>query len=174
VWKIAALVFLSLAVASIVVYNATGTGKTTPALTIEQRNELLRQQLNKERETNDKLQGKLRREIRKLRRVARDVIYPTPAGNKRLAVAFFGNEYPCAAEIINGETAETWDHTIWNYEGSGAYGLGQARPRSKMLAYGADAYTNPMTQLVWFEAYAKARYGSVCGAAAHWTPNRSW
>jgi hypothetical protein len=43
-----------------------------------------------------------------------------------------------------------------------------------MLGYGRDAAENPLTQLVWFRAYAEQRYGSVCGAAAHWTPNRSW
>jgi hypothetical protein len=97
-----------------------------------------------------------------------------PWSNRALARLFFGESYWCAAEIIEGETAGTWDHTIWNYAGSGAYGLGQALPRSKMLAYGADAYTNPLTQLVWFEAYAQARYGSVCGASAHWNPVGSW
>jgi hypothetical protein len=98
----------------------------------------------------------------------------TPEANKALARMFFGSEYPCAAEIIEGETAGTWDEQIWNYEGSGAYGLGQARPRDKMLAYGADAYTNPLTQMEWFEGYAEARYGGVCEASAHWTAVVSW
>lgn len=100
--------------------------------------------------------------------------HPSPRNNQRLAKLFFGKDYYAAAEIINGETAGTWSHTIWNYEGSGAYGLGQARPRSKMLRYGADAYTNPLTQMIWFRAYANGRYGSVQAAAAHWTPTRSW
>ena len=97
---------------------------------------------------------------------------PTPAGNRELAAQYFGWEYPCAAEIIAGESG--WDHLVWNRQGSGAYGLGQARPRSKMLAYGADAYTNPLTQLRWFRGYAEGRYGSVCGAAAHWNAVVSW
>lgn len=100
------------------------------------------------------------------------VRHPTPAGNRELASAYFGWEYPCAAEIIDGESG--WQHLVWNHQGSGAYGLGQARPRSKMLAYGSDAYVNPLTQLRWFRGYAVARYGSVCDAAAHWTPGGSW
>jgi hypothetical protein len=182
VWKVAAIVLIALGLLIAVVYYTTETASAdaklsnmeSRALSVEQRNEFLRRQLVKERKTNDRVQTKLRKEVRNLRRVARDVRYPTPAGNRRLARAFFGNDYNAAAEIIDGETAGTWDHTIWNYEGSGAYGLGQALPRSKMLAYGADAYTNPLTQLVWFKAYSEARYGSVQGAAAHWTPNGSW
>ena len=180
-WKFAMVVLIALGLSYIAVtYHTTGTADAqlsateSRALTVEKRNEHLRRQLVRERKTSDRVQTKLRKEIRNLRRVARDVRYPTPAGNRRLARSFFGDDYGAAAEIIHGETAGTWDHTIWNYEGSGAYGLGQARPRSKMLAYGADAYTNPLTQLVWFKAYAEARYGSVQGAAAHWTPNRSW
>ena len=38
--------------------------------------------------------------------------YPTPAGNRRLARAYFGDEYPCAAEIISGETGGTWRHDV--------------------------------------------------------------
>lgn len=134
----------------------------------------IREQLRRERSRWARLARRYRAEIRALRRVAGDVRYPSPAGNRRLARAYFGPEYPCAAEIIDGETAGTWNETIWNYEGSGAYGLGQALPRSKMLAYGGDAYRNPLTQLEWFEGYAVSRYGSVCAAAAHWTPAGSW
>jgi hypothetical protein len=178
VWKVTAIVLIALGILGAVIYSQADS-LAPPSLNPELdrlniQNVKLRLQLAKERETNHRVQAKLRKEVRNLRRVARDVRYPTPAGNKRLARAFFGNDYNAAAEIINGETAGTWDHTIWNYEGSGAYGLGQARPRSKMLAYGADAYTNPLTQMVWFKAYAEARYNSVQGAAAHWTPNRSW
>jgi len=114
--------------------------------------------------------------------IARYSLHPTPAGNRYLARLEFGASYPCAAEIINGETGGTWRHDIafgfrygegYIYSGL-AYGLGQARPGTKMLRYGADAASNPATQLRWFRAYAEGRYGSVCGAAAHWTPNRSW
>lgn len=147
--------------------------------TLAEQNAALRVQLKKERH-----------ELRTLRKIAKPILKPTPEGNKRLARVFFGNEYEAAAEIISGETAGTWDHTIWNGGRSGAwpegsdfdgqcdvreaYGLGQACERDKMLSYGKDAYTNPLTQMIWFKAYAKERYGSVSAASAHWTPRRSW
>lgn len=140
--------------------------------TLIERNAKLRKQIKKER-----------KELRALKRIAAPILRPTPEGNKRLARAYFtASEYQCASEIINGETGGTWRHDVaygfrygegYIYSGL-AYGLGQAKPGTKMLSYGADAASNPLTQLVWFEAYSKARYGSVCGASAHWTPNRSW
>jgi hypothetical protein len=152
-----------IAVLAIMAGLAVGASYSTEQPSVVEQNAALRAQLKKERQ-----------ELRTLRKIAKPILQPTPEGNKNLARAFFGTSFSCAAEIINGETAGTWDHRIWNYDGSGAYGLGQALPRSKMLAYGKDAYTNPLTQMIWFEAYAKERYGSVCGASAHWTPSRSW
>ena len=170
----------------ILAYRANANETQAKPSPTEITNQLLRQQLVKERNENERIQNRLRREIRNLRRVAHDVTYPTPAGNKRLAKAFFGNDYPAAAEIIQGETGGTWRHDVWYGFVYGAwpertlngqcraYGLGQARCRSKMLKYGADAYTNPMTQLRWFKGYAVTRYGSVQAAAAYWTPGGSW
>lgn len=107
----------------------------------------------------------------------------TAAANRLLARLVLGErDAACAAVIIEGETAHTWDHRIEYgsqygthliYSGE-AYGLGQALPGTKMLRYGADAASNPRTQLVWFRAYAEARYGSVCAASTWWTPRRSW
>jgi len=47
---------------------------------------------------------------------------------------------------------------------TGAYGLGQALPASKMAPFGADYLTNPETQLKWLMAYIKGRYGTPNGA----------
>lgn len=74
--------------------------------------------------------------------------------------------------IIGRESG--WGVTKWNYAGSGAYGLGQALPASKMAPYGADYMTNPVTQLKWASAYAKSRYGSWAGAYSHWVTRHSW
>jgi len=132
------------------------------------------------RTTNERLRDQLtkeRKELRKLRRLAAPILRPTPAGNRILARRYFRDEYPCAAKIIEGETAGTWDHTIWNYEGSGAFGLGQARPRDKMLPYayaGLHPYDNPMPQLIWMGEYADERFDGICPAAAQWTYEQSW
>ncbi|MBA3757454.1 G5 domain-containing protein [Candidatus Saccharibacteria bacterium] len=66
----------------------------------------------------------------------------------------------------------------WNYlaknSSSGAYGLCQALPGSKMVSAGADWATNPVTQLRWCNGYATARYGSWAAAYNFWIANRYW
>jgi len=52
---------------------------------------------------------------------------------------------------------------------SGAYGIPQALPGSKMASAGADWQTNPATQIRWGLGYIQATYGSPCGAWAHET-----
>ena len=57
----------------------------------------------------------------------------------------------------------------WNYRAenpsSGAYGIPQSLPGSKMAAAGNDWRTNPETQIRWGLDYIKARYGG---------PKRAW
>ncbi|WP_341997528.1 lytic transglycosylase domain-containing protein [Microbacterium sp. LWH7-1.2] len=59
----------------------------------------------------------------------------------------------------------------WNYQAynrsSGAYGIPQALPGSKMGSAGADWQTNPATQIAWGLGYISGRYGSPCGAWSH-------
>ena len=74
--------------------------------------------------------------------------------------------------IIDRESG--WGVTKWNYGGSGAYGIGQALPASKMAAFGADYMTNPVTQLRWANAYAVGRFGSWANAYNNWLSRHSW
>lgn len=62
---------------------------------------------------------------------------------------------------------------------SGAYGLPQSLPGSKMASAGHDWRTNPVTQLKWMKDYVSSRYGGGPGAAAfwrahHWYANGGW
>jgi hypothetical protein len=50
---------------------------------------------------------------------------------------------------------------------SGAYGIPQSLPGSKMASAGADWQTNPATQIKWGLGYIQGRYGSPCGAWSH-------
>jgi len=50
---------------------------------------------------------------------------------------------------------------------SGAYGIPQALPGSKMASAGDDWRTNPATQIKWGLGYIKSRYGTPCGAWSH-------
>lgn len=57
---------------------------------------------------------------------------------------------------------------------SGAYGLCQALPGSKMASAGADWQTNPVTQLRWCNSYAIGRYGTWAAAYNFWVRNHWW
>ncbi|WP_285619122.1 hypothetical protein [Kineosporia sp. NBRC 101677] len=56
----------------------------------------------------------------------------------------------------------------WNYQAtnpsSGAYGIPQAYPGSKMASAGSDWQTNPVTQIRWGLDYIAERYGTPCAA----------
>jgi cytoskeletal protein RodZ len=51
---------------------------------------------------------------------------------------------------------------------SGAYGIPQSLPASKMSVYGSDYLTNPATQIKWGLSYIKNRYTNPCGAWSFW------
>lgn len=81
-------------------------------------------------------------------------------------------DYGYVDYIVTKESGWQWWAT--NNEGSGATGLGQALPASKMATFGADYLTNPVTQLRWADSYAVARYGSWAAAYAFWTAHKYW
>jgi hypothetical protein len=56
---------------------------------------------------------------------------------------------------------------------SGAYGIPQARPGSKMGSAGSDWRTNPATQIAWGLAYIARTYGDPCAAWSFWQ-SHSW
>ncbi|MEU9034371.1 transglycosylase SLT domain-containing protein [Streptomyces sp. NPDC048352] len=70
-------------------------------------------------------------------------------------------QFQCFSNIINQES--TWNYKAVN-SSSGAYGLVQALPGSKMASAGADWRTNPATQIKWGLGYMNERYGSPCSA----------
>ena len=59
----------------------------------------------------------------------------------------------------------------WNYQAynpsSGAYGIPQALPGSKMASIASDWRTNPATQIKWGLNYISERYSTPCGAWGH-------
>ena len=72
---------------------------------------------------------------------------------------------------------------LWNKESrwnpyasnssSGAYGIPQALPASKMATYGTDYRTNYKTQIEWGLSYIKSRYGTPTAAWNH-SCNKGW
>lgn len=77
-----------------------------------------------------------------------------------------GDQWLCLEKLWTNES--NWRHTVPNYEGSGAYGIPQALPASKMASHGADYRSNPRTQIAWGLDYISARYGTPCGALSFW------
>jgi len=77
-------------------------------------------------------------------------------------------QFQCFSNIVDHESS-------WNYRAvnasSGAYGLFQALPGSKMSSVGSDWQTNPATQIKWGLNYMNSRYGSPCDAWAFWQSN---
>ena len=51
---------------------------------------------------------------------------------------------------------------------SGAYGIPQALPGSKMASVGSDWETNPVTQIKWMAKYVTGRYGGWSQAMSFW------
>ncbi|NEA86954.1 transglycosylase SLT domain-containing protein [Streptomyces sp. SID7958] len=79
-----------------------------------------------------------------------------------------GDQFQCFSNIVTRES--TWNYKAVN-PSSGAYGLVQALPGSKMASAGADWQTNPATQIKWGLNYMNERYGSPCGAWSFWQAN---
>ncbi|GGU77750.1 hypothetical protein GCM10010211_49610 [Streptomyces albospinus] len=80
------------------------------------------------------------------------------------------DQFQCFSHIVDHESG--WNYRATN-SSSGAYGLVQALPGSKMSSAGSDWQTNPATQIKWGLNYMNDRYGSPCGAWSFWQAN-SW
>jgi hypothetical protein len=75
-----------------------------------------------------------------------------------------GSEWQCLDNLWTRESH-------WNYQASnassGAYGIPQSLPGSKMASAGSDWKTNPVTQIKWGLGYIADRYGTPCKAWSH-------
>ena len=97
--------------------------------------------------------------------------YNDPAGAQAYAfsiMSWFGwdnaDQRWCIVMLWNRESG--WRTNAYNAS-SGAYGIPQSLPGSKMASVGADWRTNYGTQIWWGFYYIAGRYGSPCGAWAH-------
>jgi len=96
---------------------------------------------------------------------------PNPGTAQRIAWNMMGSfgfppqtYFGCLNNIWTRESG--W---VYNAENpSGAYGIPQALPGSKMASAGADWLTNPATQIKWGLGYIKSTYGDPCSAWAFW------
>lgn len=97
------------------------------------------------------------------------IIISNPSENvklgERLAAGqgWTGEQWYCLYQLWQKESG--WRTNAGNTS-SGAYGIPQALPGSKMGSAGSDWLTNPATQITWGMGYIKGRYGAPCGAWA--------
>jgi len=70
-------------------------------------------------------------------------------------------QWPCLYDLWQQESG--WNVYAEN-PSSGAYGIPQSLPGSKMASAGADWQTNPTTQIIWGLGYIKSIYGTPCSA----------
>lgn len=77
---------------------------------------------------------------------------------------FSSDQFGCLDSLWMRESG--WNPAAQNAS-SGAFGIPQALPGSKMASAGADWATNPATQIEWGLGYIRDRYGSPCGAWGH-------
>ncbi|MFT8704999.1 G5 domain-containing protein [Bifidobacterium aquikefiricola] len=85
------------------------------------------------------------------------------AHSQVLAHGWSESDFTCLVQLWNRESG--WSTTAANP--SGAYGIPQALPGSKMASAGADWSTNAATQITWGLGYIAGRYSSPCGAWSH-------
>ena len=94
------------------------------------------------------------------------IIISNPSENVKIgeqmaaAKGWTGQQWYCLYQLWQRESK--WSTVAAN--SSGAYGIPQALPGSKMAANGADWRTNPATQIAWGLGYIQRSYGTPCGA----------
>ncbi len=86
------------------------------------------------------------------------------AASRMGAYGWGSDQFRCLDLLWTRESS--WRADAYNAS-SGAYGIPQSLPGSKMASAGADWRTNAATQIDWGLGYIDARYGSPCAAWAH-------
>jgi hypothetical protein len=99
-----------------------------------------------------------------------------PMGAKRFAKEMMANEYGWDEEQYKCLNRLWTKESHWNYQArnprSGAHGIAQALPATKMEKVGTDWRTNPITQIQWGLLYISERYDEPCAAWTKWRKSR--
>lgn len=98
------------------------------------------------------------------------VYIPGDKESVMLAAGISRSDFAYVNYIVSHESG--WNVAARN--ASGAYGLCQALPGSKMSSSGSDWASNPVTQLRWCSGYASGRYGSWGAAYNYWLSHHYW
>jgi hypothetical protein len=103
---------------------------------------------------------------------------PIPSAGSAQAIAeamltargWGSDQFSCLVQLWGHESG--WRVNAAN--GSGAYGIPQALPGSKMASAGPNWQTSASTQIAWGLGYITARYGTPCGAWTSWQNQGGW
>jgi hypothetical protein len=94
----------------------------------------------------------------------------TPIGAKKVAKSILLDEYGFSEKEYKCLNSLWTKESNWNYKArnknSGAHGIPQALPASKMNVVSTDWRTNPVTQIRWGLRYISIRYETPCKALA--------
>ena len=94
----------------------------------------------------------------------------TPIGAKKVAKSILMDEYGFSEKQYSCLNQLWTQESNWNYKArnksSGAHGIAQALPASKMNVVSTDWRTNPVTQIRWGLRYISIRYETPCKALA--------
>jgi len=94
----------------------------------------------------------------------------TPLGAKKVAKSILLDEYGFSEKEYACLNTLWTKESHWNYKArnksSGAHGIAQALPASKMNVISTDWRTNPVTQIRWGLRYISIRYETPCKALA--------
>ena len=89
---------------------------------------------------------------------------PQEIAQQLLSQYGWAGQFSCLDSLWERESG--WNPDAEN-PSSGAFGIPQALPASKMASAGGDWATDPATQIRWGLSYIQSTYGSPCGAWAH-------
>jgi hypothetical protein len=110
-------------------------------------------------------------------RAASPHAFGTVAYNKWFAREYMAQKYGWGADQFAAleqlwQRESGWSQHAHN-PSSGAHGIPQSLPGSKMASFGADWATNPETQIKWGLSYIDSVYGSPSAALAS-SHSRGW
>jgi hypothetical protein len=109
------------------------------------------------------------RRASRTRRAAASYGSPRAIAQAMLAERGWSSQWGCLDSLWQRESG--W--RVYASNPSGAYGIPQALPGSKMASAGADWRTNPATQIRWGLGYIASAYGSPCAAWRH-SQSHNW
>jgi len=99
-----------------------------------------------------------------------------PIGAKRFAKEMMASQYGWGDDEYTCLNRLWTKESHWNYKArnprSGAHGIAQALPATKMEQVGTDWRTNPITQIQWGLLYISERYDTPCAAWNKWRKSR--